>query len=112
MKRSSVLLVSLFAASAGFANGTVTGKVVNVRIDQSGKGIVYFDQTITGSPSCSMASYENGLSFDANTAGGRAIMARALAAKAAGETIKVTGSGACIHYGNSWVEDWLYGDHE
>jgi hypothetical protein len=112
MKSFVAAVIGLFAAQAAFAAGTVTGHVINVRIDQTGKGIVYFDQNVTGSPTCIMPTYENGLAFDTSTAGGKAIMARALAAKATGDLIKVSGSGTCTIYENGWVEDWMYGDFE
>ena len=94
------------------ASGTATAHVTNVRVDQSGKGIVYFDQNLVGSPACTVAGYENGLAFDASTPGGKAILARALAAKATGDLIKVIGTGTCTIYGGTWAEDWLYGDYE
>ena len=91
--------------------GRVNDFTAPIRIDQTGKGFVYFDQNLVGSPTCVMSTYENALAFDTNTAGGKAIMARALAAKATGDLIKVYGTGTCSVYG-SWAEDWLYGDNE
>lgn len=111
MKKLLVVTIGLFVVQAAFAQGSVTGHVVKVRIDQSGKGFVYFDQNVVGSPSCIMPTYENALAFDANTAGGKGIMARALAAKATEDLITVYGSGTCTIYG-SWAEDWMYGDTE
>jgi hypothetical protein len=80
MKIFVAAIIGLFAAQAALASGTVTAHVINVRVDQTGKGIVYFDQNLVGSPACIMPTYENALAFDTSTAGGRAIMARALAA--------------------------------
>jgi hypothetical protein len=111
MKKLMAATIGLFIVQAAFAQGMVTGHVVKVRIDQSGKGFVYFDQNVVGSPSCIMPTYENAFAFDANTAGGKAIMARALAAKAMDDVISVYGSGTCTVYGN-WAEDWMYGDYE
>lgn len=111
MKRLVASAIGLLIMQAAFAQGTVTGHVVKVRIDQSGKGFVYFDQNVVGSPSCIMPTYENALAFDTNTAGGKAIMTRALAAKAMEDLITVYGSGTCSIYG-SWAEDWMYGDTE
>ncbi len=110
MKMFVASIIGLFAAQTALAAGSVTAHVINVRIDQSGKGIVFFDQNLAGSPTCIQPTYENALAFDTSTAGGRAIMARALAAKASGDLIKVVGTGTCTIYGNAWAEDWLYGD--
>jgi hypothetical protein len=110
-KGLAAIIVGMFVMEAAVAGGSTTAHVTNVRIDQTGKGFVYFDQNLVGSPTCVMATYENALAFDTNTAGGKAIMARALAAKATGDLIKVYGMGTCSVYG-SWAEDWLYGDNE
>lgn len=112
VKQLVLIIVSQLLVNAAFGAGVATARVVNVRIDQSGKGIVYFDQNLVGSPGCVVATYENGLAFDTSTAGGKAIMARALAAMATGDLVKVTGTGTCAIYGNSWVEDWGIGDFE
>lgn len=70
--------------------------------------MVIFDQPIGGDPAtCVHASYKNALAFDAATAGGKAILGVALAAKAAGATTTVYGTKTCGIY--SVVEDWMYG---
>lgn len=92
-----------------FAIGQITGsKVVQVRVDKDGKGMVVFEVVLGGSrPSCS-SSYPNALAFDANTAGGKSVLAMALAAKISGQLVSAYGKGACAVYGN-YVEDWDYG---
>jgi hypothetical protein len=73
--------------------------------------MVAFDIPITpvGSAlACVTPAYANALAFDANTAGGKAILATALAAKATGSIIIAYGTGACSIY-SSVLEDWNYG---
>jgi len=49
MKELTAVLTLLLSTSQAFAYGTVANaKVVEVRIDQSGKGMVFFDQVIGG----------------------------------------------------------------
>lgn len=111
MKRV-IALVSLSAVISGqaFAIGSVTGKVIQIRIDQEGRGMVTFDQPIGNQPaSCRHSAYTNALAFDTNTPGGNGIMAMAIAAKATGDTISAYGTGNCNVYLGSWVEDWAYG---
>lgn len=109
MKKILIALVCLLIASPSFSYGlVVNAKVVEVRIDKEGKGMVFFDQLIGGDPAtCVHPSYTNALAFDMNTAGGKGILAVALAAKAAGTTMTVYGTKTCTIY--SVVEDWMYG---
>jgi hypothetical protein len=80
-----------------------------VRVDQDGKGMVVFDTQVSNSPTCINQAYNNAFAFDASTAGGKAILATALTAKAMSASMNVYGTGACaIYYGNN-VEDWYYG---
>ena len=100
---------SAISASA-MANGSLLAKVTMVRIDKDGRGMVQFDQAATGTPpSCVAVDYAKTFAFDSTTAGGKAIMATALAAKATGNSVFVYGTGACSIYGN-YVEDWSYGE--
>jgi hypothetical protein len=97
-------------ATQAFAFGSVSGKVIDIRVDRSGLGMVTFDQQIGGAPpGCVHAAYTNAFGFDTNTPGGRAILAAALAAKASGDTVTAYGTGECASFGNNWVEDWSYG---
>src|SRR5687768_13350009 len=90
------------------AAGTVNAKVIGVRTDNNGFGMIIFDQNVGGSPaSCRVSAYANALAFDANTPAGRAILASALASKAAGTVMSASGTGLCGIYGN-WVEDLNY----
>jgi hypothetical protein len=105
---ASVLLAGM--ATQAVAAGSVQGKVIDVRVDRGGQGMVTFDQQITGQqPGCVAAPYRNAFAFNVNTDGGKAILAVALAAKATGDTVIVYGTGACDTYGNQYVEDWSYG---
>lgn len=105
---ASVFLAVLIPCRV-LAAGQVTSAVSSIRIDQSGNGMVFFDQNINGTrPGCMIVNYQNALAFNANTAGGKAIYAMALAAKATGTTISVFGLGTCNVFGG-FVEDWDYG---
>ncbi len=110
MKKLFLATFALFLSSQAFSYGTVTNaKVVEVRMDQSGKGMVIFDQLVAGEKAtCVHPAYVNALSFDLNTTGGKGILAVALAAKAAGTTMTVYGTATCTIYGGH-VEDWMYG---
>jgi len=104
----SLLAAAMFALQATAA-GNVDAKVIQVRMDKNGWGMVIFDRALGGTqPNCVEAPYVNALAFDANTAGGRAIAAMALTAKATGSSITVYGTGACSVYG-AYLEDWSYG---
>ncbi|MBT9495574.1 MAG: hypothetical protein IV107_25160 [Paucibacter sp.] len=94
-----------------FAYGFISSaKVVQVRIDQDGRGMVIFDKAVGNEPpSCiHAAAYSNALEFDTRTPGGNAIMALALTAKSSNQLLSVYGSGRCEIYGGH-VEDWSYG---
>lgn len=98
------------AWSAGY--GIVYGaKVVNIRVDQTGLGMVFFDQPIVNTPpTCVIPMYSKALAFNAATAGGKAILALALTARLTGTPINyVVGSGTCSIYSN-FVEDWGYNE--
>lgn len=82
-----------------------------MRIDGSGKGMVFFNAPLGGTPpmNCVNSSYANALAFDTNTAGGKAILAVALSAKAMDTDLLVVGSGSCSIY-SGFVEDWSYNE--
>jgi len=102
--------LALAISSHAMAYGTVSGKVIAVRVDATGIGMVIFDQPVTGAPAgCRISAYANALAFDTNTAGGKTIAATALAAKATGDTISAIGTGTCNIFGGNFVEDWSYG---
>lgn len=103
------LLVGILLALPSFGYGSVTARVLDVRVDRQGQGMVTFDSAVTGTrPACVVSAYTNAFAFDANTPGGRAILATALAAKSSGAVISVIGLDACSTYG-AYVEDWSYG---
>ena len=110
IRRVLSFIFMLAVSSQVLAEGYVVGKVVGVRVDKSGIGLVVFDQPVGGTPaSCRHPDYANALAFDTNTSGGRAIMTAAFAAKATGDTISAKGTGACNVFGGNWVEDWSFG---
>lgn len=106
----SVAALSLLVSSHALGLGVVgSAKVIQVRVDLDGRGMVVFDQPIGGTPpGCAHPAYTNAFGFPGN-AGGRAIMAWALAAKLSGSRVSVYGMGVCSIYGPSNVEDWNYG---
>jgi hypothetical protein len=90
------------------AAGSVTARVTHVRVDRDGLGMILFDQNVVGTPaSCRVSAYVTALAFNSNTAGGKALLAAALTAKAMGEPVIAYGTGTCTVYGN-WVEDVDY----
>jgi len=91
-----------------FAIGMVDGaKVIKVRIDKSGKGMIEFDRPLTSSPAACGSGYPTWLAFDSNNEGGKAIMSIALTAQASGALIVARGTGACDVY--SVTESWDWG---
>ncbi len=89
--------------------GSIYGKVIQVRMDSSGFGMVIFDRPVSGSPpTCVIDAYRNALAFNLNTAAGKGIMSLALSAKATETQLTVYGLGTCGIYGYA-VEDWNYG---
>jgi hypothetical protein len=80
-------------------------------VDRTGIGMVVFDKPVIGDfATCrNSAAYANALGFDANTAGGKAVLAMALTLKATGDLVSAIGTGACTSFGGAHVEDWSYG---
>ena len=106
----SALLALCISSQANAIGSVGSAKVIQVRIDQDGKGMAIFDQQVGGTPAtCVHPAYTNAFSFDATTAGGKAIMAMALTAKTTDARVNVYGNGTCGIYGGAHVEDWLYG---
>jgi hypothetical protein len=74
MKRLVLSALMMLCMSQAFALGHVSGKVIAVRIDKTGIGMVVFGQTVTGEvAACRHAAYTNALSFDTNTPAGRKV---------------------------------------
>lgn len=110
MGRLILSIIGICVSCQAVAIGVVTGKVIQVRVDQSGLGMVIFDQSVGGAfATCRNSAYSNALSFNTNNAGGRSILAMALAAKNTGDTIQAYGDGSCDNYGGAHVENWSYG---
>ncbi|WP_242108782.1 hypothetical protein [Luteimonas aquatica] len=82
-----------FQAAAGYVNDA---KITKVRVEANGKGTIALDSNINGSPACT--GYYSVLSFDAGSAGGKAIMEMAQLAKEHYWSVTVEGSGACSIY--------------
>ena len=94
------------ALAAGAASGV---SVVNVRVDQDGRGVITFNAPLGNTPpSCVESVYASSLAFDANTAGGRSALAMFLTAKSLESVLTVYGLGTCSIYGGH-VEDLNYG---
>lgn len=75
MKKIVIALAFLFISSQAFSYGLVSNaKVLEIRIDQDGKGMVFFDQPIGGDPAtCVHPAYKSALAFDMTTPGGKGI---------------------------------------
>jgi len=104
-------LLSLLWAGYVSAYGSVGGaKVIAVRVDVDGRGMVVFDRDITGGfATCrNESAYKNALAFGPDT-GGKNVLAFALSAKATGATVTVYGDGTCSINGGAHVENWSYG---
>ena len=110
MFRLLVLASAVCVSASSFGFGQVSAKVLSVRIDQDGRGMVLFDQPVAGEfATCRDSAYANALAFDANTPGGKAIMELALTTKASSFAIYAVGLGTCDIYGGTGPEDWDYG---
>jgi hypothetical protein len=102
---SGLFDLSEIANAEGVADNYV---VIDVRADSNGKGVVYFEENLIGTPAACGAGYPNALAFDTNTVGGKTIFVLALSAKLSGTPIYAKGSGACAIYSNT-IEDWRWG---
>lgn len=105
---ASFVLITLIAQQT-FAEGIANLYYIDyVRIDKDGRGFVGFTSSLSGRPACVDTGYENALSFDASTAGGKAIFSMLVAAKAVGSRIYAKGTGTCDNYVGV-VETWAWG---
>ena len=110
MFRLLVLALAVCVSASSFGFGQVSARVLAVRVDQDGRGMVIFDQPVTGEPAtCRDNAYANALAFDANTPGGRAVMDLAVASRANSMAMYAVGLGTCDIYGGGGTEDWDYG---
>lgn len=109
MRKMLFALLAFCVSTPVLSAGNTVGKVISVRVDQTGNAMIFFAQSLEGTrPSCVISPYANALAINTNTAGGKSILAMALAAKAMDSTISVIGLGTCNIFGSS-VEDWDYG---
>jgi hypothetical protein len=110
MKKFLIGILALLVANVALAEGSFwNARITKIRVDQNGWGMVYFDVDALGTrPSCVASDTARALAFNANTAGGRAILALAESAKAQDAMLMVFGTGSCGVYSN-WIEDWSYG---
>lgn len=103
------LLGAVFISSQVFAVTSVDAKIIQIRVDRDGIGMIFFDKPVSGgSPACINPYYNNALAFNSNTAGGKSQLSVALAAKAMGISVVAYGLGTCAIYGGSHVEDIDY----
>ncbi len=96
---AAIKVVALLAAcgSAHAVGNVQGGTVINVDARADGKFLITFSQSTTTPPSCVAVS--NRMSGDANTAGGRAVLAAAMLALSTGNPIDLAqGTGACGEY--------------
>lgn len=107
MKVFIAVLLVVFTTQVN-AFGIANSKVASVRVDKNGSGIVEFEDPILHEPASCVSSYQNHLSFDTNTAGGKSIYSMVLAALAADKKIVAYGTGTCTSYPSD-VEAWSYG---
>ncbi len=107
-KKSLVCCLVLFSFNSYSAGVAESATVIDVRIDISGLGFIRFDKPLVGAPAaCTNEGHTSHLSFDVNTAPGKAIMSLALAAQASGKRVWAKGTGSCDGY--NVVERWRYG---
>lgn len=105
----AILITPMFSTvHSGATFGTVTGKVVKIRIDASGKGMIFFDKPIGGgTPSCAISHYASALAIDASTDAGKAVLSLMTTAKVTESEVIAHGFGRCETY--SVVEEWNHG---
>lgn len=99
-------MVALFSQGVS-ASGSATNLAVGeILVDYVGRGVVRFNGPLTGTPPACSTHGEH-FAFDANTAGGRAVLSLVLAAQASGKTIRAYGKGTCDIHPN--IESWSWG---
>lgn len=101
-----ITLILLTISNLVFSAGGGSGKVIGVRVDASGFGIVSFSNFLTTPAPCVIPYYNNAMSFNTNTTGGKAMLATILFAQSKNSNIYSAGTGACAIYGAS-VEDMI-----
>lgn len=104
MRLKFMVYVFMLFPGLVLAQAAVESKVEYVRVDKNGLGLVSFMLPNGGQPATCGQSYSSGLAFDARESGGKAMLATALAAKAAGSIVIAYGTGSCDLYSGS-IED-------
>lgn len=91
--------VGLFAIGPALAS-SYTGTILNVQITASSSGGTRVSLQVSGTTSCTGFG-GNWYSFEFSSDGGpgKAWLAAMLAAKAAGESVSIAGTGTCDQYG-------------
>jgi hypothetical protein len=102
----AVLACGLLQTTSALAAGTdFTGKVLKVRVDSSGYGLIYFDVTAdVAGATCRDAGNKRFLAFNTATEGGRGILQVALAAQLSGKQIHAVGTDTCTIFAGE-IED-------
>ena len=105
MKANSKFLAAAFIAASSFAAnaGYVTGMVTIPIVMSDGRIFVTPSTTVVSPPTCNVT---NRFVFDSSTAGGKAMLATLLAAKALGLQVFFAGTTYCTLFTNA--EDLSY----
>jgi hypothetical protein len=94
------MITALLLASAGAAHALSSlqgATIINVDARSNGLFLVTFSQPLVNPPSC--VSVTNRMTGNANTVGGKAVLATALLAFSAGSRVDLAeGTGACSEY--------------
>lgn len=104
VKRLWFVILACFSVQAMAVGSVDNALILYVRVDSDGRGIIFLDRPIGGTPAgCVIPFYGSAIAFAAD-AGGKALLAAALSAKAQDRPVSITGKGTCTAYG-SYVED-------
>jgi hypothetical protein len=108
MKRFMAVMLGVCLALEAFAAGSASNvRIVAIRVDSSGKGVITFDQPMGGTPpGCVVSAYTSALAFN-NDDGGKAVLALALSARAMDRPLSIIGRGTCANF-NGFIEDVDY----
>lgn len=107
MKKTVAVLLALCAGFACAEGNVTNAKVAELRVDRDGKGGVTFDRYLSNTPAACGQTNPKSLSFDTNTAAGKAIFALLASAQATGKSVTAYGSGTCPDY--LVAEGWGFG---
>lgn len=108
MKKLIIGGLMMFCSSV-YATSIHNAKIIQIRVDKTGIGMIVFDQPLQGTnPACINPTYKNALAFDTNSAGGKSILSVALTAKAQNANVFAYGLNSCAIFGGAHVEDLDY----